>query len=83
MEFSYCPIPHKNKNMSSAQDLLTQFTGVTFSGDDDPQIQSLIQELLDDFSVDALRVEAAAEDRLLEEVGTFVFSPHFPREMAG
>eukprot|EP01033_Poteriospumella_lacustris_P017602 gene17602-12596_t len=54
--------------MSSAQDLLTQFTGVTFSGDDDPQIQLHIQELLDDFRVDALRVEAAAEDRLLEEV---------------
>eukprot|EP01033_Poteriospumella_lacustris_P008982 gene8982-6451_t len=48
--------------------LLSQITGITFAGEDDPRLQTHAKDLCDDFRLDALRLEAAAESRLLEEV---------------
>eukprot|EP01033_Poteriospumella_lacustris_P016766 gene16766-11996_t len=55
--------------MSTPQaSLLSQITGIIFAGEDDPRLQTHAKDLCDDFRLDALRLEAAAESRLLEEV---------------
>jgi hypothetical protein len=54
---------------TSTQAVLSQITGITFDGGDDPRIQMHAKDLCDAFHLDALRFEAALEARLLEEVG--------------
>lgn len=54
--------------------LLSQITGITFAGEDDPRLQTTAKDLCDNFRLDALRFEAAAEASLLEEVGKCVLS---------
>jgi hypothetical protein len=54
--------------------LLSQITGITFAGEDDPRLQTHAKDLCDDFRLDALRLEAAAEARLSEEVGKCILS---------
>eukprot|EP01033_Poteriospumella_lacustris_P010756 gene10756-7651_t len=48
--------------------LLSQISGITFAGEDDPRIQTYAKDLCDDFRLDVLRLEAAGEAILLEEV---------------
>jgi hypothetical protein len=63
------------RTMSTPQaSLLSQITGITFAGEDDPRLQTTAKDLCDDFRLDALRLEAAAESRLLEEVGKCILS---------
>lgn len=49
--------------------ILTSITRETFNGDDDPRIGVLLTELMDDFQLETLEIEAEGERAVLRESG--------------